>query len=343
LKAIGEAQRSVTFENFVFSEGRIARAFVDALSARAAAGVKVHFLQDALGCNCLHGELFRKLKHAGVQVEIFRYYHITRFNHRTHRKLLVVDGRVGFVGGVGIADAWDGNADAPDRWRDTQFEVRGPVVAQIQQAFMDNWMQTRACVLHGDDYFPELPVSGKVVCQAFQSSVSENADSARLMFLFSIAAARKSIRIVNPYFIPDDLTLEMLVLARQRGVQVEIVGPGSRIDQRVVRYVGRSRWGKLFDQGTRFFEYQPALLHSKYFIVDDLWASVGSCNLDNRSLVLNEEANLNVLDADFAAELTAAFNRDQAASVEITKADWERRPISEKIIGRCAGLLRSQM
>lgn len=343
LEAIHCAERSVTFENFVFSAGVVVDDFVQALSAAARRGVKVRFLQDAIGCNCLHGREMRTLRRSGVQVEIFRYMHITRFNHRTHRKLLIIDGKLGFVGGIGISDEWLGNGTRPDRWRDCQYRVEGPVVGQMQQAFTDNWIKTRGAVLHGDDYFPRLSPAGTLKSQVFRSSASEAAESARLMFLFSFAAARKSIRIINPYFIPDPLTVRMLCEACTRGVSVEIIAPGPLIDQRVVRLVGRAQWGPLLRAGARFYEFKPARLHTKCFIVDDRWVSVGSCNLDDRSLCLNDEANLNVLDEGFAAEQTRIFEADKQRSIPISYADWRARPMSEKIIGRTAGLLRSQM
>jgi cardiolipin synthase len=343
IQAIRSAERSVTFENFVLVDGRVARELTSAMCDRARNGVKVHFLQDALGCNCLHGELMRQLKSAGVEVEIFRYYNLTRFNHRTHRKLLVVDGKLGFVGGVGISDAWDGDADRPDRWRDSQYEVHGPVVGQMQQAFLDNWVQTRSCVLHGDDYFPALTPSGDTICQIFKSSATEGADSARLMFLFSIASAREEIRIANPYFIPDALVTRMLMDACRRGVKVEVMAPSERIDQRVVRYVGRSTWGPLLEAGVRFYEYQPALLHCKYLVVDGHWSSVGSCNLDDRSLCLNEEANLNVWDPGFAQEHVRVFEADKQQCHEVTLRDWRRRSWRERAVSGAAWILRSQL
>jgi cardiolipin synthase len=342
LAAIDAAKRTVTLENFVFSEGEVTHRFEAALSGAARRGVKVHFLQDAAGCNCVNGVDMCRMKDAGVQVEIFRYIHM-RFNERTHRKLLVIDGEVGFIGGAGISDDWDGNADEPKLWRDTHYLVCGPVVGQMQQAFLDNWMQTRGCVLHGPDYFPELKPCDGLKCQSFKSSSSEGADSARMMFIFSIAAARRSLRIANAYFIPDDLTVSTLVDARSRGVEVEVIVPCDLTDQQVVRLVGRSRWGPMLESGIRFFEYQKSRYHCKYMIVDDLWTCVGSCNLDNRSLRLNEEANLNVLDQKFAAEHTAIFERDKANSREITMAEWERRPIAEKIKGNLGNLLRSQI
>lgn len=343
LDAIRSARYSVTFENFVFTKGEISKAFADALCERAQAGVKVHFLQDAMGCNCIDSRFVKRMEKCGVELEIFRRFNLAHFNHRTHRKLLIVDGRIGYTGGAGISDLWDGHGDEADHWRDTQYEVEGPVVAQMQQAFMDNWMQTRSEVLHGDLYYPELKPCGDRLCQMLKSSVSDGADCARLMFLLSIAAARHSIRIVNPYFVPDMLVLKLLKQACARGVQVEIIAPSDRIDQRVVRFVGRARWGGLMKAGARFYEFQPALLHSKYFIVDEQWVSVGSCNLDDRSLCLNEEANLNVLDKGFALQHLDMFYRDRARSTEVTWEDWRKRPLAEKIIGHAAGVLRSQM
>ncbi len=343
LAAIASAQRSITFENFVLSEGGVCRQFARALAERARAGVRVHFLQDAMGSNCLYGPDMQLLKRAGVEVEIYRYMKLTRFNQRTHRKILVIDGRIGFTGGVGISDDWDGDADLPERWRDTHYRLEGPVVAQLQQAFMDNWMETRTVVLHGDDYFPPLQPAGDVTCQVFKSSASDGGENARLMVLLSIAASRQSVRIGNAYFIPDNLTIRTLVEACQRGVDVEIIVPGPLIDERMARLVGRSLWGPLLKAGARIYEYLPALYHCKYMVVDGCWASVGSANLDNRSLRLNAEANLNVHDARFAALHEQLFAKDRAVSREITLAEWRRRPMRERVWGALGSVLRSQM
>ena len=343
LTAIRSAQETITFENFLFKEGEVSDEFAEALSERARAGVKVHFLQDALGCNCLHGRAMRLMKRAGVEVEIFRFVHLTSINFRTHRKILVIDGRVGFIGGVGIADNWRGDGRTRGLWRDTHYKVLGPAVAQLQQAFLDNWVQTRAELIHGELYFPPLERAGTETCQAFKSSAGEGSDSARLMLLVSIAAARQWIRIANAYFIPDDLCVSTLVEALERGVRVEIITPGPDIDARIVRAVGKTRWKPLLEAGARFYEYQPARFHSKYFLVDGCWASVGSANLDNRSLSLNEEANLNVLDEDFVTEHARVFDEDKSLSREVTLRDWHNRPLSEKIRGRLASVLRSQM
>lgn len=343
IDGIQSAQRTITFENFVLQEGEIGWSIARALGERACAGVKVHFLQDAMGCNCLHGAMLDMMKRCGVQLEIFRYTGLTRLNQRTHRKLLVIDGKLGFIGGAGISDEWMGDADRPNRWRDTQYRVRGPVVAQMQQAFIDNWLQTRACLLHGDDYFPEIQDAGSDVCQVFKSSISEGAESARIMLLLSVAAARNRIQIANAYFIPDNLTVRTLIEARKRGVEIDIITPSELIDQRVVRWVGRSRWGPLLDAGVRFHEFQGSRFHCKYMIVDECWSSVGSANFDNRSLRLNEEANLNILGGDFARAHAEVFTNDLRRSRQITRREWQQRPVKERIYAGLGTLLRSQL
>jgi cardiolipin synthase len=343
LEGIRSAKKTITFENFVFAAGRTVDQFAEALAERARAGVCVHFLQDAMGCNCLHGPAMRLLKRSGVEVEIFRFLHLSRLNYRTHRKLLTIDGRIGFIGGVAISDDWCGNGRIRGCWRDTHYRLEGPAVAQMQQAFTDNWMQTRAEVLHGDNYFPEIVPAGDDVCQVFKSSASEGADSARIMFLISIAAARKKIRIANAYFLPDDLCRQTIIEACERGVDVEVITTGEDTDQQLVRKVGRARWGPMLEAGVRFFEYQPARFHCKYMIVDDCWVCVGSSNFDNRSLRVNEEANLNVLDGEFARLHQRVFEDDKAHSRRIGIDEWARRPVSEKIAGRLGTVLRTQI
>ncbi|HVF72774.1 MAG TPA: phospholipase D-like domain-containing protein [Chthoniobacterales bacterium] len=343
LEGIRSATQTITFENFLLKEGRVWKQFATALEERARAGVKVHFLQDAFGSNCLRGEDMKRLRRSGAEVEIFRFYQLSQMNFRTHRKLLTIDGRIGFIGGAGIADAWSGDGKTHGLWRDSHYRLEGPVVAQVQQAFTENWMETRAVVLHGDDYFPKLEESGAVKAQVFRSAATEGADSARMMLLLSIAAARRHIRIANAYFIPDDLCLDTLVHACHRGVKVEIITPGPDIDAHLVRSVGKMRWPKLLKAGAHFYEYQPARFHCKYMIIDDCWSSVGSANLDNRSLRLNEEANLNVLDEGFAAQHIRIFEEDKSRSRRITLADWRRRPLEEKIKGAAGLAFRSQL
>jgi cardiolipin synthase len=342
LEAIRSAQTTITFENFLLREGKISDAFAEALVKRANAGVKVHFLQDALGCDEVHGRAMNLLRRSKVELEVFRFFAMS-MNYRTHRKILVIDGRVGYLGGTGIADDWQGNGRTKGCWRDSHYRVDGPAVGQLQQAFMDNWIETRGHLLHGDDYFPKLEQAGEERCQVFKSSAGEGSDSARLMLLISIAAARRHIRIANAYFIPDKLTRQTLIDARRRGVTVEVIVPGPDIDAQLVRSVGKQRWGPLLEAGVKFYEYQPGRFHCKYLLVDDCWASVGSANLDNRSMSLNEEANLNVLDKDFVTMHEKVFDDDKQHSREITMDDWRRRPTNEKVRGTLGLILRSQM
>jgi cardiolipin synthase len=343
LDAIRSAEHTITFENFLWHEGKIAQAFADALAERARAGVHVHVLQDRFGCVGLYRGAMRTLRRSPVELEIFRAYWFSRINFRTHRKLLVVDGKVGFIGGACIADEWMGDGLTRGHWRDTHYRVEGPVVGQMQSAFLDNWMQTRAQVLHGEKFFPALEEKGSTKCQTFMSSVGEGADSARLMFLLSMAAARKRLCIASAFFLPDDLMIRTLIEARERGVEVDVIAPGADNDAPIVRLAGRSRWKPLLQAGIRIWEYQPARFHSKYLIVDDCWCSVGSTNIDHRSLRLNEEANLNILDAAFAAEHIRIFERDLSHSHLISWDNWKKRPLPEKITGHIAALGRLQM
>ena len=346
LEAIRGAERSITFETYIYWQGDIARDISAALVDRSRAGVKVHVLLDWVGSNKMDEELLQALESAGAEVERYHpltWHTIDRINNRTHRKLLVVDGRIGFTGGVGIADEWTGDAQDPKHWRDTHYRVEGPVVADIQAAFMDNWLKTRAEVLHGDDYFPRLEEAGSMRAQMFKSSPREGSESVRLMYLLAISTARRSIRIANPYFVPDDLALETLIAARRRGVDLELVLLGPVTDSEVTRKAMRSRWGPLLEAGAEIWEYQPTLYHNKLMVVDDCLVSVGSTNFDSRSFRLNDEANLNVLDGGFALEQLAQFQRDKAKSRRITLEQWRRRPLKEKLAERAAGLLRSQL
>ncbi len=272
-----------------------------------------------------------------------RWYSVGRLNNRTHRKLLIVDGTVGFTGGVGIADQWLGHAQDPEHWRDSHFRLEGPAVAQMQAAFMDNWMETCSEVLHGEEYFPPLETVGPHIAQLFKSSADDASESVRLMYLLSIASATKSVRIANAYFVPDALAVSSLVAAQRRGVRVEIIVPSSRTDAKVVRRASRSLWGPLLEAGIAIHEYQPTMYHVKVVVVDDVWTSVGSTNFDNRSFRLNDEANLNVLDAEFAAGQAAQFEADKARARRITLEEWRGRPWRERAVERLASLLRLQL
>ena len=321
LRAIRGAKQTINFETYVFWDSPIAKQMSEALAERAAAGVKVNVILDAQGTNSMGSENLSRMRNAGVTVEKYHslfWWDIRRFNNRTHRKLLIVDGRKAFIGGVGIASEWMGNAESPEHWRDNHYEVTGPVVAQIQGIFMDNWLKTHGSVLHGPEYFPALAPAGAYLAQAFKSSPRQGDIDMHLMYLLAIASAQKTLRIENAYFLPDNQTREELIAAAKRGVKVEIVSPGKHIDQKLVRISSKRHWATLIRAGIRLYEYQPTMVHVKLMIVDDIFVSVGSGNFDNRSIRLNDEANLNVLDRGFAAQQTRLFEMDKRRSREIS-------------------------
>ncbi|MDO9434289.1 phosphatidylserine/phosphatidylglycerophosphate/cardiolipin synthase family protein [Hydrogenophaga sp.] len=346
LEAIRSAKHSITFETYIYWSGDIGRAFADALAERARAGVPVHVLLDWVGSSKIDEDVLAELESAGVQVRQFHkpaWYDLGRMNNRTHRKLLVVDGRVGFTGGVGIAPEWTGNAQDAEHWRDSHFKAEGPVVAQMQAVFMDNWIKVSNEVLHGERYFPALAPVGSGRAQVFSSSPSGGSESMHLMYLLSIAAATRSIDLASAYFVPDELTIEALVGAMKRGVRVRIITPGPIIDAQTVRAASRASWGPLLEAGAEISEYQPTMFHCKVFVVDELLVSVGSTNFDNRSFRLNDEANLNIYDAGFAEEQTVQFEADLKNSKRITLQAWQDRPLKEKAMEHLASVLSAQL
>lgn len=346
LDAIRGARATITFETYIYWSGDIGQTFAGTLAERARAGVKVRILLDWAGSVPMKRNLLDTLESAGCQVVRYhapRWYHLTRINNRTHRKLLIIDGRTGFTGGVGIADSWTGHAQDPGHWRDTHFKVEGPVVAQMQAVFMANWIKAHGVVEHTADFFPPLAPAGPRLAQMLHSSPEEGSETIRLMYLLSIAAARRSILISQAYFVPDDLAIDMLVDARRRGVTIEIILPGGHNDGEHVRRAGRSRWGRLLEAGVKIYEYTPTTIHTKIMIVDGLWSSVGSTNFDNRSFRLNDEANLNIYDDAFARQLTRTFEADKPSTREITLEAWRSRSLPTKLIDRFWALFRQQM
>jgi cardiolipin synthase len=329
LAAIRSAKRSVDFESYIYWKGEVGRQFAAALAERARDGVKVHLLLDWAGSHKMEQETINEMGKAGVTIMKYhrpQWYRTKHLNHRTHRKLLVVDGTVGFTGGVGIADQWSGNGQDKDHWRDTHFRVEGPVVAQLQGAFSDNWTQATGEVLHGDDYFPKLEPRGNSPAQMFKSSVDGGAESMQLMYLLTIAAAKSTIDLSMAYFIPDNHTLDHIVAALKRGVRVRVILPGEYNDSKLVRSASRAKWARVLENGGQIHEYLPTMYHCKVLIVDGLWVSVGSTNFDSRSFRLNDEANLNVYDAEFARAQTAQFEEDLKKSKRVTYEEWKSRP-----------------
>lgn len=346
LAAIKAAQKSVTFETYIYWSGDIGKQFADALSERARAGVPVHVLLDWVGSAKMEESYLAEMKAAGVQIEKFHkphWYNLARLNNRTHRKLLVVDGQVGFTGGVGIAPEWTGHAQDPGHWRDSHYLVRGPAVAQMQATFLDNWLKVTGKVLHGEPYFPAIAPAGAQRAQMFSSSPSSGSESMQLMYHLAITAAEHSIDLSVAYFVPDDLTLKLLMDALARGVRVRLVTPGEHTDTETVKAASRATWGELLQAGAEIYEYGPTMYHCKVMIVDQLLVSVGSTNFDNRSFRLNDEANLNVYDAAFAQRQTQVFEDDIKRSRRVTYEDWRERPWSEKLHEKLTGLLRSQL
>jgi len=346
LAAIRGAATTITFETYIYWSGDIGREFSQALAERARSGVKVHVLLDWVGSAKMDDTLLDTMKSAGVQIHKFHpphWSHLGRLNNRTHRKLLVVDGRIGFTGGVGIAPLWTGRAQDPDHWRDTHFEVEGPVVAQMQAVFLDNWIKVSGEVLLGPAYFPPLAAVGSSLAQLFSSSPSGGSENMQLMYLLAITAATRSIDLSAAYFVPDDLATEALVAALKRGVRLRIVVPGPHMDSETVRGASRARWGPLLAAGALISEYQPTMYHCKVMVVDGLLVSVGSTNFDNRSFRLNDEATLNIVDAGFAAQQTRIFEDDLRLSRTVSLAEWRERPLQERIAERFASLIGSQL
>ena len=333
LAAIRGARHTINFESYIYWSGDIGRMFADALAERARAGVQVRVLLDWLGSQKIEDQLLDEMRDAGVQIFLFHplaWYDIVRVNNRTHRKLLVVDGRIGFTGGVGIADKWQGHAQDADHWRDSHYRAEGPVVTQMQATFIDNWTKVSGKVLHGPEYLPDVAPLGDARAQMFSSSPDGGAESMQLMYLLVIAAATRSIDLANAYFVPDELTSDALVAAMKRGVRVRLVLPGPIIDADVVRRASRSTWGPLLAAGAQIYEYQPTMYHCKVMIVDGLMTSVGSTNFDVRSFRLNDEANLNIYDKAFAERQTRVFEADLTQSRRITHEAWKARPFTEK-------------
>lgn len=346
LAAIRGARETIDFETYIYWSEAIGRAFADALTERARAGVKVNVLLDWVGSAKMDEAYIDEMKAAGV--EVLKYHpphwaHLGRLNNRTHRKLLVVDGKVGFTGGVGIAAQWTGNGQDPDHWRDTHFKVEGPVVAQMQSVFMDNWIKATGKVLHGAEYFPKLEPVGDGWAQMFSSSPTGGSESMELMYLMSITAAKRSIRLSSAYFVPNDLAVQALVDALKRGVKVQIITPGEHTDAETVQSASKATWGRLLAAGAEIYEYQPTMYHCKVMIVDELLVSTGSTNFDNRSFRLNDEANLNIYDSGFAKEQVAVFEADLARSRRVTLAQWQNRPLTERFSERAATLIGSQL
>ncbi len=319
LAAIRGARHTINFETFVYWKGDTPERFAQALAERARAGVTVNLLVDGVGGR-KSKTYHKELEAAGVNVVMYLppgLLSAHKSNYRTHRKVLVVDGKIGFTGGLGIGDEWNGNARNEKEWRDTHYRFEGPIVAQWQGVFADNWLEAKHEVLQGPHYYPPLSRAGNARASTVQSEPIEGRSNAELVYHMAIANASESILLETPYFIPDDTLMKAMEEATRRGVKIQVILPGHHNDNRMVRRASQRRWPKLLAAGVRIFEYQPTFLHSKLLIVDGRFVSVGSINFDPRSMQINDEANLNVLDPAFAREHTEVFLQDLRRSKEV--------------------------
>ena len=346
LEAIEGARETVNFLTYIYWSGEIAERFASALARKAEEGVEVRVLLDWAGSIPFDQKLVDRMEAGGVVVHRFRplrWYSIDRVNNRTHRKLLIVDGVLGFTGGVGIGDQWKGDARNADEWRDNHYRVRGPVVSKMQAAFAENWLEATNEVLQGDRFYPEQEAIGDVFVQHVTSSPTRGSQSMHQMMLMALAAAEQHIRIGMGYFAPDEVMIEQMLDARRRGVEIDVLIPGEEIDVPVVRRASRYHWGRLLEAGIRIHEYLPTNYHTKVVIVDQHWTTLGSANFDERSFRLNDESNLNVYDQEFARRQSEDFTRDLSQAHEVTLEAWQNRPLVDKIQDWMANLLRTQI
>ncbi|HVF49093.1 MAG TPA: phospholipase D-like domain-containing protein [Pyrinomonadaceae bacterium] len=347
LAAIRAARRSVNLEAYIFQKGEVARRFLEALTERARAGVRVNLVLDALGSFASWESYFAELRAAGGRVAWYhpvRWYTLPRINNRTHRELITVDGEIGFVGGSGFADHWLlGTKDQP-RWRDTMVRVRGDVVLCLQATFAENWLEASGEILTGEEYFPACEVEHETAAFVVNSSPSAGRSTrARMLYQTLFASAQKKILITTPYFLPDkSARAEMVRAIEERGVEVHIITPGDHSDHLLTRRSSRRLYGDFLKAGARIYEYQAAMIHAKTMVVDDIWCVVGSTNLDNRSFGLNDEVNLAALDAEFAARVAADFAADIKESREVTLDDWRARSIFERAHEQLGRILERQ-
>jgi cardiolipin synthase len=356
LEEIGRAQSSITIEAYIYWAGEIGRRFAETLAAKASEGIPVKILLDSVGSATIGSEILETLEKGGCQLAWYnriRWYTIGQFNHRTHRKSLIIDGRVGFTGGAGIADVWLGNAQSPEHWRDTQIRITGPAVTPLQTGFAQNWLKTTGELLSGATYYPdhdreqEPPSHGftrtGLSVQTVMSSPESGASSVRLMHYLPIVCARRSIYISNPYFVPDQAAIDTLVEARQRGVEVRIMVAGRHNDTWLARQNSRRLYGPLLRAGIQILEYNKTFMHQKTMVIDGLWVSIGTTNFDNRSFAHNEETSVCIKDADLAAFMEHTFRADMRACDRVELEAWQKRGLLTKSLEAVASLLEAQV
>jgi cardiolipin synthase A/B len=345
LAAIDGAERSVTMEAYIYWAGEIGRRFARTLAARARAGVRVKILLDAVGSATIGEDILQMLGDGGCQVAWYnpvRWYTLGRVNNRTHRKSLIVDGRIGFTGGAGIADQWRGQAQDEWHWRDVQIRVEGPGVMPLQAGFAQNWLKTTGEMVSGDAFFPPPVTAGDVAVQTILSSPQLGSSAARIMYYLAIVCARHHLFIANPYFVPDEAAIETLIEARGRGVDVKVMVSGIHNDNWLARQNSIRLSGELLAAGVEMYEYNRTMLHQKTMVVDGAWGTVGTTNFDSRSFALNEESNVCVHQPEVVRALDEAFLADLAICDRLTLDQWRRRSLWIRAQGLIASLLKDQ-
>jgi cardiolipin synthase A/B len=340
LEAIDQADHTIDFLTFVYWTGEVGEEFGRHLSDRARAGVRVRVLLDAWGAHTMDKHVLSHLSDAGAQVHWFRPLHRLRpgqINHRTHRKVLITDEAVGFTGGVGIADCWRGDARDETEWRDTHFRIEGPAVDGLRAAFLDNWAETEGELFDESvDRFPDQPQPGSSLVQCVRGASETGWSDVATLFRTLLQLATERLRITTAYFVPDPELTDRLCQASERGVEIDILLPGPHTDKRFVQLAGEAEYDRLLDCGVRLWHFQPSMLHAKVMTVDGAIANVGSANLNTRSVALDEEINVVVVDERIASELDAHFEADLERSVRIERGRWERRSLwqrtAEKVV-----------
>jgi cardiolipin synthase A/B len=334
LDAIDAAEHTIDFLTFVYWKGSIGDEFAQRLAARARQGVRVRVLLDSYGAQSIDPSSVDVLRESGTRLEWFRplrRLQIGEVNHRTHRKVMIVDEATAFTGGVGIADEWRGNASSPDEWRDTHFRVRGPAVDGLRAAFLDNWSECDLTLFdEAVDRFPPQPKDGNAITQCVRGAAETGWSDIATLFRILLQLARERVRITTAYFIPDDDLTERMCDAARRGVRVDILLPGPHIDKRFVQLASEATFDRLLAHDVHIWFFQPTMLHAKVMTVDGLLANIGSANLNTRSTQLDEEVNLVVLDSELVATLDRHFDEDLEQSKEIHRGEWRDRSLMQR-------------
>ena len=347
VEAIKSAQHSIDFSTYIYwTGGPVITEFGDALVERAALGVEVSILLDAVGSFAkIDHTLVERLRDAGASVQWFRpphWYTLDKTNNRLHRRLLIIDGHVGFTGGVGVGEEWTGDAEDPDHWRETHLRVEGPAVRDLVGGFQENWAETTQRILTGA-HLPELSrFDDGIDAQVTRSSATTGSTDIEELFYSAIAGARTRLWITTAFFVPPDAFVDALCAAAARGVDVQVLVNGPHIDKEVVRRASQRSYEQLLHGGVRIFEYQQTMLHAKTLIVDSAWASVGSNNFSNRSLALNSELAFSLSNERIVGELEEHFRDDLRASHEFDLKSWRDRPLRKRAAERTISLVREQ-